>query len=253
MRKYSKTVGALAAASALAAGFASAQDIEGQIHVGYTNAYLFRGLNLGQDLVEAGVDLSYQVADGLTISGGAWYASVHNGAGNIGKPNESFDELDLYAEVSKEFDFATFAVGYIYYHLQENFYAIGGNDPQEVYFSVSRDFGFAEASLTYFWDIDVDNDGYLEAGLSKGIELNECLTLNVNGALGYYVEHGKLAHFTTTVSLDWAYSDTVTLSPFVSGSLSLSDKTAGGRALTLNGKADAKDQFVGGVKFAVGF
>ncbi len=243
MRKYSKTVGALAAASALAAGFASAE-IEGQVKVGYTSEYLFRGLNLGQDLIEAGVDLSYEVAEGFTLSGGAWHASFDQN-------EDSRQELDLYVEASKDLGFATAAIGYIWYH---NFNEGGTiDDAQEIYFSLSRDLGFAEASLTYFWDIEEDNDGYLEAGLGKGIALNDCLTLNVNGALGYYVEHGKLAHFTTTVSLDWAYSDTVTVSPFISGSLSLSDKTAGGRALTLNGKANAKDQFVGGVKLAVGF
>lgn len=247
MRNYSKTVGALAAASALVAGFASAE-IEGEVHVGYTSEYLFRGLNLGQDLVEAGVDLSYELAEGLTLSGGAWYASFEapTGFGNLTR-NE--DELDLYAEVSKDLGFATAAVGYIYYYYPQgsgNNLLLPIDDTQEVYFSLSRDFGFLEASVTYFWDIEGDNDGYAELALGKGFELNECLTLNVGSALGYYVEHSDFAHLTTTVSLDWAYSDTVTVSPFVAGSLSLSDSPR-----TLN--FGAKDQFVGGVKLAVGF
>jgi hypothetical protein len=49
MKNYCKTIGALAAASALVAGTASAE-IEYNIGTGYTNEYLFRGLNLGQDL-----------------------------------------------------------------------------------------------------------------------------------------------------------------------------------------------------------
>jgi hypothetical protein len=53
MQNYCKTIGALAAASALVAGTASAE-VEYEIHTGYTSEYLFRGLNLGQDLVEVG-------------------------------------------------------------------------------------------------------------------------------------------------------------------------------------------------------
>ncbi len=57
MQNYCKLIGALAAASALAAGTASAE-VEYEIHGGYSSMYLFRGLNLGDDLVEAGVDVA---------------------------------------------------------------------------------------------------------------------------------------------------------------------------------------------------
>ena len=47
MQNYYKTIGALVVASAFAAGNASAE-IESEVHVGYTNEYLFRGIDLGQ-------------------------------------------------------------------------------------------------------------------------------------------------------------------------------------------------------------
>ncbi len=73
MRKHTKYVGAMAAASALVAGYASAGTPEpvmqsaptsvesafsGEVHVGYSTQYEFRFVDLGSDLIEAGVDLS---------------------------------------------------------------------------------------------------------------------------------------------------------------------------------------------------
>ncbi|MFN4942377.1 MAG: hypothetical protein ACK5G9_01135, partial [Akkermansiaceae bacterium] len=73
MQNYYKTIGALVVASAFAAGNASAE-IESEIHAGYTNEYLFRGLDLGSNLVEAGLDVSTEY-NGLGLSAGAWYGS----------------------------------------------------------------------------------------------------------------------------------------------------------------------------------
>lgn len=234
MRNYCKTIGALAAASALAAGSASAQ-LEYEITTGYTNEYLFRGINLGQDLVEVGLGAAGEW-NGLGVSGGAWYATWDNA-----------DELDLFGEVSKDLGFAKAAVGYIFYHFPET----SGFDAQEVYGSLSREFFGVEASLTYFWDIETDNDGYAELGLSKSFPLGiECLSLNVGSKLGYYVEHSDFAHLTTTVALDWAFRENAVLSPFVTGAVSLSD-TAGSTHPSLN--VATKNQFVGGVKLSVGF
>jgi hypothetical protein len=115
-------------------------------------------------------------------------------------------------------------VGYIYYYFPQgsaNKTLVPLDDSQEVYFSVARDFGFLNASLTYFWDIETDNDGYTELGLDRSFELNQCLTLNTGGALGYLWEEGQLAHFTAKVSLDWAFVENAKLSPFVAASWDL--------------------------------
>ncbi len=243
MQNYCKTIGALAAASALAAGTASAQ-VEYEIGAGYASEYLFRGLNLGQDLIDVGVEASTEFS-GLGVSAGAWYGSVHNIVGP-GVPNLSYDELNLFTEVSKDLGFAEVSVGYIFYHFQKNQVGQFLADQQEIYFGLSRDFGFAEASLTYFWDIEGDNDGYLELGVAKGFELSQCLTLNVDAALGYYVEPGEFGHLTTKISLDYALTDTATVSPFIAGSLALSDEPG---TFTWG----SKNQFVSGVALKVAF
>src|SRR5690606_24636481 len=119
MRNYSKTIGALAAASALVAGTASAFEVEYELHTGYTNEYLFRGLNLGTDLVEVGVDVATEI-NGIGLSAGAWYGSFSNtvnlaNAGPARPLDTDFNELDLYAEVSKDLGFLTASIGYIAY------------------------------------------------------------------------------------------------------------------------------------------
>jgi hypothetical protein len=233
MKNYYKTIGALAAASALVAGNASAE-VEYEIHTGYSNQYLFRGLDLGDDLVEAGADVATEW-NGLGLSAGAWYGSFANG-------DNDFDELDLYGEVSKDLGFASLAVGYISY---QNLRALG-DDAQEVYFSASKEFFGVDFSLTYFWDIETDNDGYTELGASKGFELSPCLTLNTGATLAYLCEESEFAHLTAKVSLDWAFTETATISPFVAASWGLTSEAG-------NTHSAADEEFVGGTMLSVSF
>jgi hypothetical protein len=226
MHNYCKTIGALAAASALVAGNAQAE-VEYEIHTGYTSEYLFRGTTVGQDLIEAGADVSTEW-NGLGLSAGAWYGSFDAPTRVLGVPVQiDTDELDLYAEVSKDFGFATFAAGYISYiynQADSNQQFADINNQQEVYFSVARDLGFAQASLTYFWDIeDANNEGYTELALSRSFELNSCLALNVSSSLGYLVEGGDFTALTTKVSLDWGFAERAKLSPFVALSVGLGE------------------------------
>src|SRR6478735_9283654 len=67
MQNYCKTIGALAAASALVAGTAQAE-VEFELHTGYSSEYLFRGLDLGDNLVEVGADAAY-AWDNLKLKG----------------------------------------------------------------------------------------------------------------------------------------------------------------------------------------
>jgi hypothetical protein len=218
MHNYCKTIGALAAASALVAGNAQAE-VEYELHTGYSSEYLFRGVDLGQDLVEVGLDAAYE-SNGLTISGGIW-ATVFDDSPFT---NDSINsETDLYAEVSKDWGFLTTSVGYIYYWNAGSL----GVDNQEVYFGLGHDFGFAKASLTYYWDIvnsgDGGNNGYTELALTRAFELNQCLTLNVGTNVGYLIEGGDFTAWTNKVSLDWGFSENAKISPFVAFSIGLGE------------------------------
>lgn len=250
MRNYSKLIGALAAASALVAGNASAFDVNYNLHAGYTSEYLFRGTNLGNDLVEAGFDVSADVTESLNISGGIWYANFDTEQLLPGfEANQN--EIDFYTKVSQDLGFATASVGYIYYYNDNSndlrdFFSGHLSDAQEISFGLSREFYGVNVSLTYYWDIVTDNDGYSELAVSKGFELNSCLTLNVGSALGYLVEEGHLAHLTAKVSLDYEFVENAKFSPFVAGSWDLSS----GNGIAYGA---AKNELVGGAMIGVDF
>jgi len=216
MLNYCKTIGAIAAATAFAAGNASAE-VEYELHAGYSSAYIFRGVDSGQDLTEAGFDLATEY-NGLGLSAGVWYGSTQQAPAG----NTSYDEIDIYGGVSKEFEFATLEVGYIKYHFPDS--AFGADDATEIYFAASREFFGIDTSLTYFWDVETDNNGYTELGLGKSFELNECTALNLNGTLGYLAEEGKLSHAQLSVSIDYALTDTATVSPYIAHSWSLNEE-----------------------------
>lgn len=240
MQHYCKTIGALAAASALVAGNASAE-LEYELGTGYSTEYLFRGLNLGQDLVESSAAIKTEY-NGIDLKAGAWYGSFDT---NIGPSGEyDVDELDLTVEASKDLGGVTAALGYIYYNYED----IGQfvDDSQEAYVSLSRDLGFAKGYATYFWDLEGDNDGYSEVGLSRSFELNQCLNLNVGSNVGYLVEQGQATSWTTKASLDWAFADHAKLSPFVALAVALSDDQD-------TGYEGSDNELVGGTMLSVSF
>ena len=203
-------LGAMAAALTLVAGNAAAA-LTYRLHTGYSSEYLWRGLDLGADLIEAGLDVSTEY-QGLGLSAGAWYGNFENAGQNL-------DELDLYGEVSKDFGLVKGSIGYIAY-----LYPNSDTDTyQEIYFGVSRDFGLVAASLKYYWGVQGDNNGYTEFALTRSFELSPGLTLNLESNLGYLVEQGQATAWTNKVSLDWGFVEHAKLAPFVALSLPLGD------------------------------
>lgn len=244
MQNYRKTIGALAAASALVAGNASAE-VEYEVHVGYTSEYIFRGQNLGTDLTELGVDMATEY-NGFGLSAGVWSASFHNNAAG-----NSVTETDVYGEVSKDLGFATAAMGYIYYF---NFGNGSVDDAAETYFSLAQTYFGVDFSLAYYWDISgSDNDGYTELGASKGFELSPCVTLNTGATLGYLMEEGDFSHLAAKVSLDYAFTETATVSPFIAYSWSLCEAGNAGAGGAGGGWFGQENEFVGGTMLSVSF
>jgi hypothetical protein len=251
MQNYCKTIGALAAASALVAGIASAE-VEYTLGTGYTSEYLWRGANLGEDLVEVSASVATEW-NGLDLSAGAWYGSYDRSISlfNGDVSEYDVDELDLFAEVSKDLGFVTAAVGYIYYMNEDFFGRLAPvtvvDDSQEVYVKLSRDLGFASAYAVYFWDVEGDNDGYSEIGLSRGFELNQCLTLNLSTNYGFMFEETQDTAWTTKAALDWGFAENAKLSPFVALSVALSDNQHG------EYYGDTKNELVGGCMLSTSF
>jgi hypothetical protein len=256
MQNYCKTIGALAAASALVAGNASAgttpttttapasepaSAVSYELHTGYSNQYLFRGVDLGDNLVEVGLDVSGEW-NNVGLSAGAWYGSYDVGyEGFHGLYDISTNELDLYAEVSYDFGFATGAVGYIAY-LNDDNSLFDAEDYQEVYFSLSRDFGIFATSLTYFWGVEGENNGYSELAFTRSFELSPCFALNLGTNVGFLVEEGEFTSWNSKASLDWAFVEHAKLSPFVAVAVGIEDNWS-----------DNATELVGGTMLSVSF
>ncbi len=240
MQNYCKTIGALAAASALVAGNAKAE-IEYEIHTGYSSEYLFRGVDLGDGLIEVGVDGATKW-NNINLSAGVWGAAFVNAT--AGTTNDVDNEVDLYSQASYDFGFMTAAVGYIYY------WNVGqlGQDAQEVYFQVSRDFGFAAISYTYYGSVQgAKNEGYSELALKRSFDLSPCLKLNLSSTVGYLCEGGDFTAFTNKASLDWGFAEHAKISPFIAVSIALGESSEGGQW------ADTENEYVAGSMLSVSF
>ena len=225
------------------AGFIEGE-LQGELHGGVSTGYIWRGVDQrGGSMIEAGVDFSGFSFFGFDYHSSLWYASI----GNDGNGHHSFDEVDYETGLSRDLGFATLGIGQILYNFP------GGYTPyssaQEVYFTASRtqwDFDFA---LTYFWDIDEDNDGYSEFTVDRSFALSECLALATGGTLSYDWETTDLHHIGLTAALNWAINDVLTVSPYVSATWA-QDGAKGGTAL---GRYGQGDELFGGIILSASF
>ncbi|MBB5353127.1 hypothetical protein HNR46_003380 [Haloferula luteola] len=254
MRNYSKTVGALAAASTLVAGYASAE-LEGEVHVGYANMYEFRFVDLGNDLVEAGADVAWSMGD-LGFSAGAWYASFDSPT-VFGAAGFNNDELDLYTSASYAVGDVTFELGYIYYYFPD-----ASADTQEVYLGASYElpFGLTFGS-TFYYDFDAASGWYWDNNVGYTVEFNDCLSLELTAGVAFADGQGLQASarpgsvgtadgfqgYYVGAALPWEFRDGVTLKPYVKYTNGDSDLVTD---LLGNG---GQEYLIGGVSLAVSF
>lgn len=210
---------------------------EGSVSAGYHSQYLWRGMSLGDDLVDLAVDFEGACPlSSLDLSAGAWYGSVNNGPDD----GESYDELDLFVEASKEFNFGSVSVGYIFYHFFGD-----ADDAQELYVGWSKEFYGIETSLNYFWDIETDNQGYTEAAFAKSCDLFG-FGLDAAVTAGYLLEEGALSYVTTQVSHDFTLSETAKITPYVAYTVELDD-------LERYVPSSEKNELTAGVSLSVSF
>ena len=238
MRNYNKTIGALAAVTALTAGVAQAE-IEGDVYAGYSTDYIFRGVSLAEDLAEAGVNLSTTTPLG-TLSASAWYGSGNDQNGLF--DNQTISSIGLTKEVAN-FDLS---VGFINYDNNRG----TESGTEEIYVGASTELiDGINFGVTAFWDVDATESLYVEAAASKSFEVNSSVNLNISAGLGFYdgddnIEEG-FNHWFLGASLPWAARENLTVTPFVKYVQTDSDYNAG---LSTDG-----DEVIGGVRLSVGF
>lgn len=285
MNKHTKIVGALAAATTMAAGYALAGTpvsepapapapsrgfFEGELHVGYNSMYEFRFVDLGQDMIEAGADVAFDLGSGFSINAGAWYAST-NDSKPFGRGAGDFNELDLYAGLRAELEWVDLEVGYIFYHLPGKvFNGIGWNslDTQELYASVGFklpwEIGFG---VTTYYDFQRYDGLYVNPEFTKSFEITECFGIDLAVGCGWANGHGlQLSRdslvfggnpggtvdgyqgWYASASFPWKVTDTFTVAPYVKYTDGDSDLLT-----NLTDITGGQDYFLGGVILTVSF
>lgn len=237
---------ALAGLSTTLFGTAVAE-IESEFHVGYSSDYIFRGADAGGDLFEFGLDFAGSGAVGglgdLDWSAGVWYASFDQNSGGL---NSSVNELDIYGEVSKSLnDIFSVAVGITNYSYFGNGAPGGTNDDIEPYVALGADFyGISWGAAAHFDGADnYVHDVYYEFTASYDHQLCPNATLGLQAVLGVFDDSNAVpgddsdVYFGGTVSVSYAVSDSITVTPHAS--VTFSDNLG--------------DFFFGGVSVGFGF
>ena len=192
-------------------------EIEAELYTGYHSIYEFRGFDFGDDLVDVGLDLNYELAEGLSLNGGLWYASWD-------EPGGEGDELDLYIGLTKTLGDFDFSVGYTSYIFP------GASDinTDEVSIGVSTELACGLGlALTYYEDLDLIEEGYLEFEAAKSFELSECIVVDLAAGAAWSFNYSSetaeaggdslsgFNHFYITAAVPFELKEDVTLTPYI--------------------------------------
>ena len=211
--KTAKIIGCtavLAFFSALSADKVAAEDIGAEVSVGYDTDYMFRGVNLGQDLLWSDVNVSTSLSDGLDLGVGAWYANVADDAGN--------DELDIYAGLSTSMGDMSVDLGATYYYYPD---PTAGGGTLEFGIGLGTSAGPIDLSLGLYYDIDLEA-AYYEVGAATSFDLTDTMAVDVGGAIGN-ADGDTLTALTFTIGVPITLSDSASLSPYVGVNIPLDD------------------------------
>lgn len=224
----------LALVPALAGDHAAAgEDLGAEVSVGYDTDYIFRGANLGQDLLWSDVNVSTSLSDGLGLNIGAWYANPTD-AGD--------DELDIYAGVSTDLGGMSLDLGTTYYYYP----GATGSNTLEFGAALGTSVGAFDVSLGVYHDIDTENT-YVELGAGTSFALTDNISLDLGASIGNNQDEvvggqaDGLTAVTITVGAPIGLTDNASLTPYLGINAGLDDNQ------------DAGDEIFSGISLSVGF
>mgnify|MGYP001220794136 FL=1 len=209
------------------------EDLGAEVSVGYDTDYIFRGANLGQDLLWSDVNVSTSLSDGLGLNIGAWYANPTD-AGD--------DELDIYAGVSTDLGGMSLDLGTTYY------YYPGATSSNTLEFgaALGTSVGAFDLSLGVYHDIDTENT-YVELGAGTSFDLTDNISLDLGATIGNNQDEvvggqaDGLTAVTITVGAPIGLTDNASLTPYLGINAGLDDNQ------------DAGDEIFSGISLSVGF
>ena len=212
---------------------AAGGDLGAEVSVGYDTDYIFRGANLGQDLLWSDVNVSTSLSDGLGLNIGAWYANPTD-AGD--------DELDIYAGVSTDLGGMSLDLGTTYYYYP----GATGSNTLEFGAALGTSVGAFDVSLGVFHDIDTENT-YVELGAGTSFDLTDNISLDLGAAIGNNQDEviggqaDGLTAVTITIGAPIGLTDNASLTPYLGINAGLEDNQ------------DLGDEIFSGISLSVGF
>jgi hypothetical protein len=240
-------------AAPLLATSAMAEDwFSGSLSAGYANDYEFRGLVIGNDLIETELKLAAEF-EGYKFEVGAWHANFNNNTSGVD------EQLNTTVSVVKDFESFDVRVGYV----NRNFPGSESTIAAQEFFGVVGAELFAgvrgQVSTYYvFRDESGNTDSwYINPEVSRNFKFCECLNLDVAGGLGV-IQNDALGtdgvnHWYLSAALNWVATKNLTVTPYVKFTDADSDNISD---ITTNadGTGDVGDaNVIGGLKATVNF
>lgn len=183
-------------------------------NVGYASEYVWRGAHVGDDVTSTNMSTSFSLPSDLSLDVGAWYNMTDT-------DNDEF--IGSFA-VSKSVSDYLIALSYTWYSV--DFDRTSG-EAQEVGLTVSRYVGPVNVSLTQYVALEGDNNSYSQLAAQYSSDFDVLpFVVDFYGEAGYLAEQGKFTHVLAKISTDIPVIQDVVASPFVAGSVALSDASS---------------------------
>lgn len=199
---------------------------------GYHSTYVFRGADLGDDMVDWRLAASKTFGT-FDLTASVWQANVINNAAGADL------ETDFTLNASKDLGWASLDLGYIFYY----FDGATSSNTQEFYLGLTKEMVGFKFSATYFYDFDQYDASYLELGASRSFNVFGH-DIDTSLVLGFNIDDMELSHVQPTISKSFELNSEVSVTPYVSYSFGIDDDYAG-NALD--------DEFVAGVSLGFTF
>jgi len=247
----------LAGLSIAMLGASANAEIESEFSLGYADEYIFRGLELGDDLYEFSLDFSGTGYCDFDWSAGIWYGfyevkdalvrELDNG--DVEFEDDGDEELDIYLGVSKDFSFGTFGVGAIRYIYSDDVSLYG--DYTELYLNYGISFNAIDLGAAIYWTVDseriagedLNGDWYAELTATYNFRITETLTGEFGVGVGFFDTdledsdgngNDGLANYSAHLALTQEISENISLTPYVSFTSNDKDYDDGDEAENLN-------------------
>lgn len=185
-------------------------EIGAEVSIGYDTHYIFRGFNVGENLVWAGVDLSVPLVDRLSLDLGTWYGSL---------AEDPYDELDLLAGLT--YDMGKFQVSggaiWYYYPQGSNGGGYGFDDALELAASVATNVVGIDFGLGYFYDLETDGS-YIELKAEYTYEVSDRFALVPGASISYGDDYYGVSGFNAVgarLTAPIKLTERATLSPYI--------------------------------------